>query len=158
MPTGNLKLSIDIDGDRELSRKLHGYLGRLDDWTGFFQDVVKDWSETMARKFAAEGAIEGDGKWADLSARYAAWKQRKFPGAKLLTRTGRLRSAAVNPETSIKPTQLRMTIDVPYAVYHQSSRPRKVLPRRPFASLTSKQKSRWIAALRKRIWDEGANG
>ncbi len=40
--------------------------------------------------FATEGA-SGGSKWADLSEDYAEQKKRKFPGRKILQRTGRMR-------------------------------------------------------------------
>lgn len=159
--TGTFHISFDIDGDRELSRKLHGMLGAVSDWSPVWKTISTDWSTTMARKFDTEGAHEAgtaaDGTpnpaWAPLSAKYAAWKRRQYPGMGILQRTGKLRKAAVDPATTITPTSLRLTVGSPYAIYHQSSRPRTKLPRRAFASLTAKQKSRWVKAFRDRIHD-----
>ena len=165
MSTGTFHISFDIDGDRELSRKLHGMLGAVSDWTPVWQTIQTDWSATMARKFDTEGAHEAgtdaDGNpnpaWAPLSAKYAAWKAKHYPGMKILQRTGELRKASVDPETTITPTSLRLTVGSAYALYHQSSEPRSILPRRAFASLTAKQKSRWVKAFRDRI-HEAAKG
>lgn len=148
--TGTFHISFDIDGDRELSRKLHGMLGAVTDWTPVWKTISADWSATMARKFDSEGAHEGEA-WAPLSVTYAAWKRRHHPGMGILQRTGKLRAAAVDPATTITPTSLRLTVGSPYAIFHQSSRPRTKLPRRPFASLTARQKSRWVKAFRDRI-------
>jgi phage gpG-like protein len=159
--SGTFHISFDIDGDRELSRKIHGMLGSVTDWTPVWKTIAADWSSTMARKFDTEGAHEAgtdeqgnaNPPWAPLSERYAAWKERHFPGAKILQRSGDLRAAATGPATVITPSSLSLTVDSPYALFHQSSRPRKRLPRRPFASLTPKQKSRWVRAFRDRIFE-----
>ena len=156
---GDLHLSLDIDGDRELSRKLHGLLNRVTDLEPVFKAIAADWSLTMARKFASGGAYEAgtdaqgqaNPAWAPLSPRYAAWKAAHYPGSTILQRTGALRQAAVNPQVTTSATSLRLVVDNAWALYHQSSRPRTRLPRRPFASLTAKQKSRWVKAFRDHI-------
>lgn len=156
MPTGKATFTVDIAGDRELSRSLHGYLGRMTNLKPWLKKIHADWSDTMLRKFASEGAVEGEERWASLSEQYAAWKARKYPTGRILVATGALQQAAVLPETELTDTQLTMTIDVDYAIYHQSSEPRESnLPRRPFASLTGKQKSRWMRLLRQHLMDEG---
>ncbi len=157
--SGTFHISFDIDGDRELSRKIHGMLGSVTDWTPVWKTIAADWSATMARKFDTEGGHEAgtdaDGNanpsWAPLSERYARWKAKRFPGTKILQRTGSLREAATSPAVVTTPTSLNLTVDSPWALFHQSSEPRTCLPRRPFASLTAKQKSRWVKAFRDRI-------
>lgn len=155
MPFGHLHFSVDIDGDRELSRRLSGFIARIEDWRSFFEYVLVDWQFTQQQLFMLEGAFEGQSRWTTLGDAYEAWKARHWPGAKILERTGELREATTNPVTVITATEMRLTVDSDYAIYHQSSRPRtSTLPRRAFASLTAKQKSRWVGFLRKHIWDE----
>jgi len=153
--TGSLHVSVEIDGDTELSRKLQGYLGRVGNWKPFFESVAENWSSTRERIFAAEGAFEGQEAWQPLSERYAAWKARHYPGMPTLQRTGALLEAVTNPETEIDDQRMVLTVPSEYAVYHQSSRARKSnLPRRPFASLTSGEKRRIMRGLREHIFDE----
>jgi len=157
--SGTFHMSFDIDGDRELSRKIHGMLGSVTDWTPVWKTIAADWSATMAKRFDSEGAHEAgtdeEGNaipaWLPLKKGYAAWKEKHFPGTKILQRSGDLRAAATGPATVITPTSLSLTVESPYALFHQSTRPRKRLPRRAFASLTVKQKSRWVKAFRDRI-------
>lgn len=157
---GNLKVTLDIDGERQLSRKLHGLLHQVSDLRPAFEAMAADWSTTMQRKFESEGAHEAgtdeagtpNPPWEPLSARYAAWKARHYPGMPILQRTGALRQAAVHPQTDVTADSLTLTVDVPYAIYHQArARGKAQFPRRPFASLTARQKSRWIRALRDHI-------
>lgn len=97
-----LHFSIDIDGDRELSRKIHGLTRAVSDWSPAFKAMAADWSSTMEQKFSTEGGHEAgtdaegnpNPPWAPLSARYAAWKARKYPGKGILEATGELREAA----------------------------------------------------------------
>ena len=156
---GDLYFSLDIDGTRELSRRLHGLLNRVTNLEPAFKVMAADWSTTMAAKFDSGGAFEAgtdaegnpNPPWQPLSQRYGAWKARHYPGRGLLIRTGALRAAAVSPETDIQALSLRLEVDNAWALYHQSTRPRTILPRRPFASLTAKQKGRWIKAIRDHI-------
>jgi len=157
---GTLHFSFDIDGDREVSVKLHGLMAAVTDFSPAFKVMARDWSTTMAAKFAASGDFETgtdeEGNpnpgWAPLAPSYAAYKQRRFGNQPLLVRTGALRQAAVNPREVITETSLRLTVASAYALYHQSSRPRTSnLPRRAFASLTAKQGGRWVRAVREQI-------
>jgi len=156
---GNLFFTFDIDGDRELSARFHGLLAALEDWSPAFEAIVTDWRATMREKFASGGTFESGSDaqgnalpgWAPLSEQYAKWKARKYPGAGILVRTGQLREASINPDVTIEPRQLKLVIPTPWAIYHQSSRPRKRLPRRAFASLTAKQPGRWVRALREHL-------
>lgn len=80
--------------------------------------------ETIARQFDSEG--DGpSGHWAPLSAQYAAWKQKKYPGAPILVATGALREGLTS---SGSPFAKRVpngdeyvygTTGVTYASYHQ---------------------------------------
>ncbi|NUP99211.1 MAG: phage virion morphogenesis protein [Armatimonadetes bacterium] len=111
-----------------MSRKLHGLLHQVSDLRPAFEAMAADWSTTMQRKFESEGAHEAgtdeagtpNPPWEPLSARYAAWKARHYPGMPILQRTGALRQAAVHPQTDITADSLTLTVDVPYAIYHQA--------------------------------------
>ncbi|NUQ01235.1 MAG: phage virion morphogenesis protein [Armatimonadetes bacterium] len=154
MRSSSIQFTVDIAGERQLSRTLHGLLGRVADWRPVFEAIAEDWSESRAATFGQEGAFEGGRKWAPLSERYARWKARHFPGMPILQRTGALQRATTQPVTELSAQQLVLTIDNDYAVYHQSPAPRQVLPRRPFASLTRLQRGRWVGILRRHIWGE----
>ncbi len=55
---GTIHFSFDIDGDRELSAKLHGLLHALTDWRPAFEAIAADWRATMAAKFETAGQHE----------------------------------------------------------------------------------------------------
>ena len=154
--TGDLHFTLDIDGERQLSRKLHGYLGRVGNWAPFFEEVKADWIQTQRQIFAAQGAFEGQARWAPLSERYRARKARKYGQAdSILIASGAMYHAVIEPVTEITDQQMTLTVDSPYAVYHQSARERKSkLPRRAFASLTGRQKTRMMDALHRHIFAE----
>lgn len=161
MATGTLHFALEIDGERQLSRKLHGYLGNVGDLSAAFERMAEDWRQSRVDVFAAEGAYDGQGAWAPLA---ESTKQEKaalgLGEALILSRTGDLYRAATQPETTIEPLELRMVIESDYGVYHQSPRQAKadgsgpILPRREFASLGAKQKSRWVRFLREHLFRE----
>jgi hypothetical protein len=152
---GGFSISFDIAGERQLSRRIHGLIGAMSDWTPVWKTLQADWSATMLARFSSEGAHEGQ-KWAPLSEAYARWKRKHYPGAnRILYRTGALQMAAAMPETTMSPTRLEMSVDVPYAIYHQSAEPRSIMPRRAFASFSAQQKTRWVRAFNEHIRSEG---
>ena len=74
--------------------------------------------------------------WAPLSARYAAWKARRFgAGLRILERTGTLRRSIT---TRLEAGALLASTDAPYAAFHQYGTRR--LPARPFLILTERDK------------------
>lgn len=163
MAVGQLHFVLEIDGERQLSRKLHGYLGNVTDLSGAFEKMAEDWRQSRIDVFVAEGAYDGQGAWAPLAESTKKAKEAAGYGAALiLQRTAELYRAATQPETTIEPLELRMVIESDYGVYHQSPRPRQpkpdgtgpILPRREFASLGAKQKSRWMRFMREHLFRE----
>ena len=49
----------------------------------------------MRRQFATQGAAGESGLWAPLKEPYRTWKQKHYPGRKILVRTGAMRKAFV---------------------------------------------------------------
>ena len=88
-----------------------------------------------ARQFDAEGSGPARGAWADLSEVYAAWKDKKYPGAPLLVATGALREALTAASSPLgardysASTFVFGTVGVPYASFHQSGTGK--MPARP---------------------------
>lgn len=152
MPANSLYFSLEIDGEKQLGATLRGRMDRLSDLTPVFEAIVRDWQESRVEIFAGEGAHDGLPAWEPLSAKYAAWKERHYPGRFILTRTGALQQAVVFPETDLQPQRLELTMPVGYGVYHQAKeRGKAQFPRRQFASLGAAQKSRWASAFRRHI-------
>lgn len=91
--------------------------------------------EAVARQFDAQGAGPEMGSWAPLSESYAAWKEKHYPGAPILVRTGKLRAALTdsNAEGARRDVGSDVltygTQGVPYASHHQEGTSR--MPARP---------------------------
>lgn len=100
--------------------------------------VMKVLEDSAGAQFDAEGAGPQAGSWAALSPKYASWKERFFPGRKLLVRTGVLADALAASDTEAV-SQARRDISgntltygtqgVEYASFHQTGTGR--MPARP---------------------------
>lgn len=58
-----------------------------------FPRLMPVFETALKEQFMAEGRGPYAGPWAPLSAKYAAWKEVHYPGAKKLVRTGNLKAA-----------------------------------------------------------------
>ena len=149
MATNGFKLRLEIDGQTEFARTLHGAMANADDLAPLFDAIAAEVRGSIAARFAGEGAADGQPAWAALSADYAAWKAKRYPNQPILQRTGKLLAAASNPTATTTATSLTMTIESDYAVYRESRRPRGGrLPRRAFMALSGKQRARITRLLR----------
>lgn len=91
--------------------------------------------------FQNEG--NASGRWLPLSKRYKAWKDRHYPGKKILELTGRLRGSLVSglhadAITMADQSTLFIGSNVPYGKFHQQGT--TVMVARPPIALTSRQK------------------
>lgn len=104
----------------------------LTDWRPAFKRMHEAYAQYQEQVFATEGRA-GLGRWKPLSPMYKRWKERHFPGRPILTRTGKLRAAA---KTLLFLSRDRLAMGpgnlVPYAIYHESPLPRRMIPLRPF--------------------------
>jgi len=92
-------------------------------------------------------SLSGPGQYKDLSEKYKVLKQKDagfiYP---ILKRSGDLARSITNPSDEnaigkvLKDNQtLLVGTKVPYGVYHQSTKPRTVMPRRPFLFASAEQ-------------------
>ncbi|KKK94866.1 hypothetical protein LCGC14_2678540 [marine sediment metagenome] len=107
--------------------------------------VIEDDFYAMEKdQFRSEGK-EGGEPWQELSAAYAEWKEARYPGKPILERTGDLEASLTsgsdpNAVKIEKRKELTLGSKIPYAIYHQSPKPRKALPRRPEIMLSEEFK------------------
>ena len=144
---GILQYNITVDGEVQLHEALVGRLGQIEDLRPVFRQIAGDIKAGIVRTFNAEGADEGKPAWQPLSKIYAEWKAKHFPGKPILQRSGKLMAAFTGGAGYIEEiTEDSLEIGgqgVPYAIYHQSHRPRKSnLPRRAFLMLSDAMKER----------------
>ena len=97
----------------------------------------------------------GEGqRWPQLSDNpegkgYATWKEKHYPGAPILVRSGDLKDSMVTRGAKgnisiIGKTGAVFGSSIPYGIYHDSDGPRTRLPRRNFSEPSDKRRNIWI--------------
>lgn len=134
------RFRLDIAGEVQMDRGIARFSDGVADYRPIWGVIAEDFCEQEKDQFKTEGA-EGGEKWQELSPAYAGYKEAHYPGTRILERTGDLmRSLTKAGDPNGVRIEARKTLTlgskIPYAIYHQSIQPRKVLPRRPEIMLT----------------------
>lgn len=87
-------IQIKVTGLDEARASRSAIGARARDLRSVYQRILRDLRQMEVHEFASEGSFFGEA-WSELSPAYAAWKRKRFPGRKILVRTGRLRSSVV---------------------------------------------------------------
>lgn len=116
---------------------------RMKDMKPVFKGLIDTFRKEISMQFNTEGA-HGGHPWQQLASSTVLDRISKgFPGEHpILQRTGRLRDSLTEENHidacgGITARGFVIGTQVPYAKYHQSSRPRKKLPRRAFMFITN---------------------
>lgn len=138
------RFRLDIAGEVQMDRAIARFSEGVTDYRPIWPVIADDFYAQEKDQFRTEGA-EGGERWEELSPEYAAWKEASYPGKPILQRTGDLvgsLTSASDPNAVKVEERKTLTLGskVPYAIYHQSPKPRTVLPRRPEIMLTEEFK------------------
>ncbi len=125
--TGGRTIWVD---DADARRRLKLFETLLSDLRPFWPAVVTLQRGWWRSQFESEGRFAAAG-WAPLSPAYAAWKARRYPGKPILQATGQMRRAFDNPQRSVSPHTLTLTVNDPKAAFHQDGT--NNMPARPVA-------------------------
>jgi phage gpG-like protein len=137
------RFRLDIAGEVAMDRGISCFADGVTDFRPIWGVIADDFYARVVAQFETKGE-EGGQRWPELSEKYAAWKERHFPGRSILQRTGALMTSLTAgrvqgaPSGAVKIEErkaLTLGTTVPYAIYHQSPLPRKRLPRRPMIAL-----------------------
>lgn len=150
-----LRFRFELAPDDVLLSRAISRLGEYaTDLRSLWDDIERDLSEGERKQFDTEGAASGRA-WAPLSARYAAWKAKHYPGNRILVRTGRLRMAATGSsnELEVRKSQREFLwrLLVPYARYHQGGTSR--MPQRRPVDLSDARRRSWTKLLQRHLVD-----
>jgi phage gpG-like protein len=153
-----VKLHIEIQppGEAPIKRALVLYQ-RIQDLSPAFQQMLPTIQQYTEAYFTKEGAHEGNPHFPPLSPQYAKWKQKHYPNAPILTRTGRLRQSlsSQTPDSiaHISPLSLTFGTRTPYAIYHQLGTYK--MPRRPPIRLSKPLTTKLLTILRNYLITQG---
>lgn len=137
----SFSLSWEIEGEKQLSRNLLVLADRIKDWTPAFKETgitLKNIFEDDV--FNTDGGVINE-NWAPLSKAYAYKKAKMYPGKGILEATGAMRNGFM---TLWRPDMAMVWNKVEYFKYHQSNKPRNVLPRRVMIKLADQQRTQVV--------------
>jgi phage gpG-like protein len=135
-----MQFTMRVDGVVLIDRHLLNVAERIEDAAPAFERIAGLFAEGEKKQFESEGSW-GSGTWSPLSPAYASWKLRRFPGTKILERTGALKASLTQRPLGIEQitaTRLRIGSGIFYGRYHQDGGPR--LPKRPPLAMPEKQR------------------
>lgn len=138
------RFRLDVAGEVQMDRAIARFADGVTDYRPIWGVIADDFYAQELAQFESEGEEGGEG-WQELSPAYAAWKEAQFPGKPILERTGDLKASLTregDPNAVRIEERKTLTLGsrIPYAIYHQSIEPRRVLPRRPEIMLTEEFK------------------
>jgi hypothetical protein len=119
-----IKLTIALPGQPALSVALSRYSDFMTNFTVFWTDYfVPLWYAHMVFQYTSQGADTGPA-WPALTARYAAWKMKHFPGQPIGVLTGATRESLTHPTAAhsiltITKDAFIAGTDLPYPIFLQ---------------------------------------
>ena len=151
-----LTMKFEIFGEKQVDRMLSYPIGQVKDLRPVWWRMRDNFSAGQKKHFKSEGSATG-AKFQALSAKYAAWKRKHYPGKPILQRTGALYRSLTNVRAKgaiyrALPMSLIIGTKISYAAYHQFGG--GALPRRPVVRLTEKQKKLFMKFLQEHLFKE----
>jgi len=146
-----IRLTFEVAGAIQLDKALDGYANALKDFRPVFKDIAADFIEIEQRQSESQGG----GSWAPLSADYAAWKERHFPGQKILQLSGELMASMTGVGAGhveeISKDRLMIGSTAFTGMLHQLGTSR--MPARPVIQLTESDKTGWMKIMQRHAYD-----
>jgi hypothetical protein len=93
-----VKISLEVFGEAAISRELLRFSERALDASPAFEVIADMFYDSEKKQFASQGDYASSG-WAPLTATYAAWKNKKYPGKTILELTGALYDSLTGPDS-----------------------------------------------------------
>lgn len=132
-----MKLQFEIEGRKELSRRLEKISNDSQNWQNTFEKVGLRLANFFGGEvFRTEGAVFGE-PWEALSDSTVRQKLKKGYTPKPLVASGTMQKSF---NYNAAPMSVEVFNPVDYFKYHQSNKPRKKLPRRIMMKLDEMRK------------------
>jgi phage gpG-like protein len=146
-----------LDGAQIIDRTLNALEERITDVSPAWPAVLAVFQQIARATFENEGASNAGGSWPQLAPATVADRRRTgfSPTHPILERTGRL-MRSVTQETGDTilvqaPQYFAIGSAVPYVAFHQSTAPRRKLPRRAVVDLTTDDRHELLRPIRQYI-------
>lgn len=152
-----VEASVEVFGEKVLRRRLTRFAARLTDSTSAFRAVAGILARSTYENFVTRGAYGGH-TWRDLAPATKTKRLRANPADNLaiLRVTNRLLGSLIlraHPEhvEHLGAHELRWGSRVPYGVYHQSTKPRTLIPWRPPVRLPEQDRREIVKSLQRSL-------
>jgi len=132
-----IELQADIEGERELSRRLLIMSDGLEDFTTPLTKIAGELTKSFDENFDTRGSLFGG--WAPAKRDY---------GHPLMEKTGEMRNSF---DDQVFPDHAILSNHAPYFPYHQSNKPRQKLPRRVMMKIDQQRKTYIVKAFQEFI-------
>lgn len=145
------RFTFSVEGETQVDRTLARFADNVGDARPAWEALAAKFARAERRQFATEGAYASGG-WAPLSPKYAAWKERHYPGRPILELTGALKDSLTRRPFGvevIEPGYMVLGSGIDYGKYHQAGGGR--LPRRRPVELTEASRREWVRLIQRFI-------
>ncbi|OLE52129.1 MAG: hypothetical protein AUG51_19420 [Acidobacteria bacterium 13_1_20CM_3_53_8] len=141
--------SVHIDGQKQLDIAFKGFEQDLGDWT-------PTWGKIGDAFYKMEKAHFRTYDFAPLSPRYAAQKAREGFKKGILRKTDQLYDSLTSANVAasyyhVTPRSIAIGTFAIYAIYHNSTKPRRRLPRRPLTNITDKDRRQFRSIVQRDV-------
>ena len=90
-----VNIQTQIIGKKRLDRLLDSIEKNIKTYKPVWPDVSKYVFNVFNRQFSTQGSSGKSGAWRPLSPKYAAWKEKNYPGRPILVQRGQLKRSMV---------------------------------------------------------------
>lgn len=156
-----VRVDLDVGDRHHFDETMIGMTNALKDWRPAFGLLADRFLEHMGEVWNSEGGATKYGQWSPLTKRYAAWKNKHYPGQRILQLTGAMEKAMTqrggDHVEDITADKLEVGGKGRYFEWHQTGT-RWMDPRSPIAFPDS-EVARWLQIIREYLsWERFARG
>lgn len=141
-------IRVKVDGQKAIIQGLDRVIADSKKYKEPMERIATHFWGITEKNFNAQGQPK---RWSPLTFNYVKWKQKNYPGKKIMQLTGRLKDSltADNQEDSqdtikiLAPTYMELGTNVEYAAAQHHGYPKRNLPSREIIQVTDKHVAHW---------------
>ena len=151
-----MDIAINIRGIGKVSKILSRLTARVRDLKPAWRQIVDNFHELERQQFDTEGSRVK--AWKPLTQKYTEWKQKNYPGRKILVRTGALKNSLTmrTSDSIIKmhSNSLKIGTRTKYAIYHEKGNRKRNLSIRRLINPKRSDITEWLLIIRNYILEK----
>lgn len=148
-----MNVEVNIQGIDQAIRNLGQLAHNISDFSSIFKKIGDDFRTTERKVFNAQGAFERRSAWNVLKPSYKKWKNKYYPGKKILVLSGGLkRSLTAKGGYHIERiSKTSMTIGTSYSLAKYHQRGTIKMAARPPVTSSKTTTRRWVRIIHKEV-------